>query len=467
MATTKQLTHTAAQVDDAAEKRHQHQNMSALNAITASKTQAWDGKQDKIEAGTGISIAADGKTISATGGLSLGETATTAYRGDRGKTAYEHTSSTNNPHGVTKAQVGLGNVDNTSDQNKPVSIATQEALDEKQDKLIAGSGIVIGSDGKTISSTGGGGTGGANWGEIGGNIQSQADLVSALEGKADSSHTHAIANVNGLQTVLDGKQGKLTNTDAQIQSAVSASHSHSNKSVLDGLTSQKVTSWDNKQGALTFDTVPTAGSSNPVTSGGIKTALDGKANSSHSHSISNITGLETALDGKMPNKSIDESPTSGSNNLVTSGGVYSALQNLPAPSVPCYNINCHESSGSYILDSQDEVDALAEALDGLVTAPAGSADIPGMLISLQPSSSSTQVWWMFCSEVIRESASSNVFHIIFRSKKTGYRGTFDLTVNVQSSTASLSFSKETTLLTEAQYNALSVKDPETVYYITD
>ena len=42
-----------------------------------------------------------------------------------------HIASTNNPHGVTKAQVGLGNVNNTSDLNKPVSTATQIALDEK------------------------------------------------------------------------------------------------------------------------------------------------------------------------------------------------------------------------------------------------------------------------------------------------------------------------------------------------
>lgn len=45
-----------------------------------------------------------------------------------------HTSNTNNPHEVTKAQVGLGNVDNTSDLNKPISTATQTALDLKADK---------------------------------------------------------------------------------------------------------------------------------------------------------------------------------------------------------------------------------------------------------------------------------------------------------------------------------------------
>ena len=45
-----------------------------------------------------------------------------------------HKASTANPHGVTKTQVGLGNVDNTSDANKPVSTAGQTALNLKADK---------------------------------------------------------------------------------------------------------------------------------------------------------------------------------------------------------------------------------------------------------------------------------------------------------------------------------------------
>lgn len=36
---------------------------------------------------------------------------------------------------LTKADVGLGNVDNTSDANKPISTATQSALNGKQDAL--------------------------------------------------------------------------------------------------------------------------------------------------------------------------------------------------------------------------------------------------------------------------------------------------------------------------------------------
>lgn len=42
--------------------------------------------------------------------------------------AYTHSQTTSgNPHNVTKSEVGLGNVDNTSDVNKPVSTAQAAA----------------------------------------------------------------------------------------------------------------------------------------------------------------------------------------------------------------------------------------------------------------------------------------------------------------------------------------------------
>lgn len=46
----------------------------------------------------------------------------------------DHVADTNNPHQVTKEQVGLGNVDNTADIDKPVSSAALAALSEKVDK---------------------------------------------------------------------------------------------------------------------------------------------------------------------------------------------------------------------------------------------------------------------------------------------------------------------------------------------
>ncbi|MDR6845928.1 tail fiber domain-containing protein [Flavobacterium granuli] len=52
-----------------------------------------------------------------------------------------HATNINNPHGVTKEQVGLGNVDNTSDANKPVSGPQQTALNLKADKTNGASQI--------------------------------------------------------------------------------------------------------------------------------------------------------------------------------------------------------------------------------------------------------------------------------------------------------------------------------------
>lgn len=62
-----------------------------------------------------------------------------------------HTSNLTNPHQVTKTQVGLGNADNTSDINKPISTATQTALDLKIDlsQKAAPNGVApLGSDSK-------------------------------------------------------------------------------------------------------------------------------------------------------------------------------------------------------------------------------------------------------------------------------------------------------------------------------
>lgn len=92
-----------------------------------------------------------------------------------------HIADKNNPHEVTKAQVGLGNVDNTSDLNKPISTATQTALNTKQDTLVSGTNIktinnesLLGDGNITISTT-------TNWGGIGGTLSDQTDLQEALD----------------------------------------------------------------------------------------------------------------------------------------------------------------------------------------------------------------------------------------------------------------------------------------------
>lgn len=84
-------------------------------------------------------------------GVSLGETSATAYRGDRGKIAYDHSQlSTGNPHGTTKTDLSLGNVDNTADSAKPVS-AAQAAADALKLSII--NTAVVLTDAATIDIT--------------------------------------------------------------------------------------------------------------------------------------------------------------------------------------------------------------------------------------------------------------------------------------------------------------------------
>ena len=83
--------------------------------------------------------------------LALGETSSTAYRGDRGATAYAHSQKTSgNPHGVTKSDVGLGNVPNvaTNDQTPTYTMASANAT------LVSGENMstAFGKIAKAISS---------------------------------------------------------------------------------------------------------------------------------------------------------------------------------------------------------------------------------------------------------------------------------------------------------------------------
>jgi len=65
--------------------------------------------------------------------LALGISSSSAYRGDLGNTAYNHSQTIGNPHGLTKVDIGLSLTDNTPDAAKPISTAQQTALNLKAD----------------------------------------------------------------------------------------------------------------------------------------------------------------------------------------------------------------------------------------------------------------------------------------------------------------------------------------------
>lgn len=134
---------------------------------------------------------------------------------------------------ITKANIGLGNVDNTADANKSVKHATSADSATSATKATQdGNGKVISStyETKTDSSAklieaktyadnaanavkndllNNAGTAYDTLKELGDLIDDNKDAIDALEtvasGKANAIHTHAISDITNLQSALDGK----------------------------------------------------------------------------------------------------------------------------------------------------------------------------------------------------------------------------------------------------------------------
>lgn len=168
------------------------------------------------------------------------------------------------------------------------------------------------------------------------NILSSGTIHTALTEKQDAINSSnkvdagnvAVSNVNGIEsTDVSGALAELNNDIAS------------------------------KQDPITIDSTPTANSTNPVSSGGVHTALAGKANSSDlalvatsgsyndlgdkptiptidttlandsNNAIAN-SAVYAALANKQDTLTIDATPTADSANAVSSGGVFAALANI-------------------------------------------------------------------------------------------------------------------------------------------
>ena len=114
---------------------------------------------------------------------------------------------------------------------------------------------------------------------------SQADLnalETAVEGKANASHTHSIANVTNLQTTLDGKAASTHTHNYAGSSSAGGAATSANKLA----TARTISLAGDVTGSTSFD-----GSGNVSITATV-------ADDSHNHTIANVDGLQTALDGK-------------------------------------------------------------------------------------------------------------------------------------------------------------------------
>lgn len=122
---------------------------------------------------------------------------------------------------------------------------------------------------------------GSDWDNLSGIVD-----LSAYAEKADYQKAITSATANGDTITFNHKDGTTsTATVNNVASSTSATNDAKGQKI--DVTYEKIADASNvhtslqnsintKQDKLTFDTTPTANSSNPVTSGGVKTALDGK-----------------------------------------------------------------------------------------------------------------------------------------------------------------------------------------------
>lgn len=222
----------SANVNDAISKAH---NTHAISDVSGLQT-VLDSKVDKI-AGKGLSTndytTTEKTKLSGitTGATKVEDSTTNGNIKINGveNVVYTHPTGTN-PHGTTKSDIGLGNIDNTSDLDKPISTATQTALNGKVDNSRVLTDVPAGAKFTDTVTTINGKTGiiaKADIVALGipaqdtvytlpiatstvlGGVKSGTDITVDASGNVsvnDNSHNHVISNVDGLQNALDSKE---------------------------------------------------------------------------------------------------------------------------------------------------------------------------------------------------------------------------------------------------------------------
>ena len=146
---------------------------------------------------------------------------------------------------------------------------------EESAAAAAQSATQVAANSKTAESWAVGGTG-TREGEDSNNAKYWCESAQAIAGGG-------VTSFNGRGGIVKPQKGDYT---AEMVGADASGAAATVQSNLDGhegdttahITAAERTKWNGKQDKLTFDTAPTANSTNPVTSGGVKTELDKKAN---------------------------------------------------------------------------------------------------------------------------------------------------------------------------------------------
>lgn len=260
--------------DDTNAKKHTHSNKSTLDKLTEALLANWsDAYNKRHEHGNKTVIDKITQTLL-----------------DNWNAAYTHIGNKSNPHGVTKAQVGLGSVPNvaTNDQTPTFTQASALGNLSSGEKLTISLGKIMKAiadfiahkEDAVLHITTAERT---NWNDANSKKHAHSNksvidgITQALVDKWNSAltalpaHTHTKSQITDMPT----KVSQFTNDAGYITQAdvdASQSHTHSNKTVLDKITQSLLDTWNGKAG-----TSVATQAANGLMSAADKKKLDGVA----------------------------------------------------------------------------------------------------------------------------------------------------------------------------------------------
>jgi hypothetical protein len=216
-----------------------------------------------------------------------------------------HTADISNPHSVTQTQVGLSNVNNTSDANKPVSTATQTALDLKASTTSLDGKV---DDTQVLTNVPAGAVFTDTTYSVGDGGLSQISFTSADNTKLDN--IAAGAEVNVVDSVA-GKTGVVSLVKADVGLNNVNNTSDANKPV----STEQQTALDLKANQVGLSNVDNTSDADKPVSTAQQAALDLKANGS---SLNRRSLLDNPLCHLFKtNKLVETSAPTGTDSDIT------------------------------------------------------------------------------------------------------------------------------------------------------
>ena len=271
-ASAKTATDAAGEAQTAESSAKGYASTSGTNATAAAQS-ATDARSAKAAAETAASTATSAKTAAQTAETNAKASETAAASS---KTAAETAASTATSAKTAAETAKTGAVSAQSKAQSAQVKAEGAAADAEESAAAAAqSATQVAANSKTAESWAVGGTG-TREGEDSNNAKYWCESAQAIAGGG-------VTSFNGRGGIVKPQKGDYT---AEMVGADASGAAAAVQSNLDGhegdttahITAAERTKWNGKQDKLTFDTAPTANSTNPVTSGGVKTELDKKAN---------------------------------------------------------------------------------------------------------------------------------------------------------------------------------------------